>query len=147
MAECVDAGEIVCWQKESQWSQDSANTGHHLHRHWHESSGGVPVASIPLMQGEQCVAVLSIRRSAEKAFERAHLQKVASVVSTYAPALRLLEHANRSVLRHAVDSLSSVTHRFLSDGPLRRPAMLAVSVLLVGWFLCRDTDHVITVPC
>jgi hypothetical protein len=147
MAECVDAGEIVCWQKESQWSQDSANTGHHLHRHWHESSGGVPVASIPLMHGELCVAVLSIRRPADKAFERAHLQKVASVVSTYAPALRLLEHANRSVLRHAVDSLSSAVNRFLSGGPARRPVMLALSVALLGWFFFRDTDHVISVPC
>ncbi|MEZ6032275.1 MAG: efflux RND transporter periplasmic adaptor subunit [Planctomycetaceae bacterium] len=147
MAECMDAGEIVCWQKEGQWSQDIAHTGHHLHRHWHESSGGVPVASIPLMQADQCIAVLSIRRPADKAFELAHLQKVASVVSTYAPALRLLEHANRSVLRHAVDSLSRAANRFLSGGSLRRPVILALSAALLGWFFLRDTDHVISVPC
>ncbi len=147
MSECLDAGEIVCFQKEGQWAKESANTGHHLHRRWHEISGGAPVASIPLMNAGQCVAVLSIRRPVDKPFEMSQLQKVASVVSAYAPALRLLEHANRSVLCHAAESLAKSVSRVFPRGSIRRPVIVGLSVAMLGWFLLRDTSYIVSVPC
>ena len=147
MSECLDAGKIVCYQKEGQWARETANTGHHLHRRWHETSGGAPVASIPLMHAGQCVAVLSVRRPVDKPFEMSQLQKVGSVVSAYAPALRLLEHANRSVLRHAMESSTKSLTRVFPRGSIRRPVLLGLTLAALGWFLLRDTDYIINVPC
>jgi biotin carboxyl carrier protein len=99
------------------------------------------------MHADQCVAVLSIRRPVEKPFELSQLQKISSVVSAYAPALKLLEHANRSVLRHAMESFAKNVARVFPRGSIRRPLMLGLTVVAVGCFLLRDTDYIVSVPC
>ncbi|MFO0426923.1 MAG: efflux RND transporter periplasmic adaptor subunit [Planctomyces sp.] len=147
MAECLDAGAIVCYQHEGQWAKSRTSTGHHLHRAWHEACGNVPVASIPLLSGEACVAVLSIRRPVNKPFDAAQLQKIQSAVSTYAPAIRLLDHAERSVLRHAFDSIRSAAAAALWPNPVRRALVVCAALTLCAWCIFRQTDHIITVPC
>ena len=147
MAECLDARPIVCFQQEGQWAKSRTSTGHHLHRAWHEACGNVPVASIPLLCGEACVAVLSIRRPVDKPFDLVQLQKIQSAVSTYAPAMRLLEHAERSVVRHALDSFRSAAALIFWPNPVRRALAVCAALLICGWGIFRHTDHMITVPC
>jgi hypothetical protein len=147
MAECIDAGETVCCQRDGQWAKEKVSTGHHLHRRWHESSGGVPVVSIPLLHAGKCVAVLSIRRPADKPFESAQLQKISTAVAMYAPALKVLEHANRSILRHVTESCSNTIRKSLGAHPARRTAILVTSLACASWIMLRDTDFIVTVPC
>ncbi len=147
MAECYDTQEIVCYQQDKEWSDDGANTGHHLHRTWHEESGNAPVASIPLVDGQQCLAVLSIRRAPSKPFKLSELEKIRHVVSPYAAGLALLERANRSVLRHSVDSLISFATSCVSRGTMGRKIVLCAVILMGTWATIGQTSHVVNTPC
>ena len=147
MAECYDAQTIVCYQQDGKWSEDSANTGHHLHRAWHEETGNVPVASIPLIDGDRCVAVLSIRRPAGKPFDASELEKIHRVVSSYAAGLELLERANRSFLRHCCDSLTSFAMSVISPGSVGRKLSFCVVGMLLAWGIFGETNYTINTPC
>lgn len=147
MAECLDAKQSLCYQEEQKWSGEQAATGHRLHRAWHLESGGAPVASIPLVVGESCVAVVSVRNPAGKPFRPDQLQKIGELVSPLAPGLLLLERADRTVLRHTWDSLRKFGREQMR--PESRTTRLCVLLLLalLCWTMLGQQPYRITVPC
>ena len=147
MEECVDAGEIICFQFDANWAGRPVSTGHRLHRAWHHATGNAAVASIPLMFREQCVAVLSLRNPSGRPFQRGQLEKIEEMVGALVPGLRLLERAERSLRRHLSDAVVGTWRALLSPGAWGRKVALLGALAAGLWFVFGTQRYVVTVPC
>ena len=147
MEECCDAGEWLCYQSHANWSEDQPNTGHRLHKRWHEQCGNVPVATIPMMVDGKCIAILALRFPADRPCKSKDIEKIASVVTPLAPGLLLLERAQRTLGTHLYDALRVQTQKFVSKGSVGRKVFAVAIVALVAWMAFGKCEHRISVPC
>ena len=147
MEECCDAGEWICYQTNGNWSDDKPNTGHRLHKKWHEQCGNVPVATIPLIVDDNCVAVLGLRFPADRPCTSTEFEKISSLVTPLAPGLLLLERAQRTLGTHLVDAIRIQSRKFVRKGSFGRQAFVAVLLALVAWMVFGKCEHRISVPC
>lgn len=147
MEECYDAGEWLCYQSKTNWSDDQPNTGHRLHKKWHEQCGNVPVATIPLIVDEKCIAVLALRFPADRPCKSKELEKIASVVTPLAPGLLLLERAQRTISSHLFEVARIHATKFLTRGSYGRKALAVGFVAIMSWIVFGKCEHRISVPC
>ena len=119
MEECLDSGEVICCQEEDKWSEESVVTNHRLHRRWHCEVGNAPVASVPLLVGEECVAVLAMSRSKKLPFTEEELEQIRTTVTPFASAMVLVAKADRSLFLHATDAFKKGSG--LASGPAYLP--------------------------
>lgn len=145
MEECLDFGRAVSGDIDA--SDDQPAPAYRLHRQWRQSARGASVASIPLMAGDKCVAVLSLRRRADKPLRADELEQIKTTVEPYAGALLLVRAARRSVLRHVRDALHERVAAFAQ--PERHALRIAVGVVLVAatWFFFGTLNYDVAVPC
>lgn len=116
-----------------------------LHRHWSAEAEGAFVATIPLREsakeGAPVSAVLALRHAPGRAFSAEDLKKISDTVAAYAPALRMAELANRSLIAHAIESvvrhIAGIRHR---RGAFRLACTLAILATL-GWVAFGQTMH------
>lgn len=147
MEECLDADEPISCQPREQMSDRSAADGYLLHRRWHHQTGNSAVASIPLHQDGECVAVLSLRKSSPAEFSASELKKIHDVVAPLMSGLSLLRRGSRSLWQHSVDATRVVAGRWMTRGAWGRKALLAVCIAGTGWVVLGKTEFVLTVPC
>ena len=145
MEECLDAGEIVFYQPDTSESHDGNRF--HLHAAWSKMVGQAAVASIPLMQGDQCIAVLSIRNSERKKTDFEQLERVSQMVTPLIPGLPLLEKANQGWIKHSGQSLGKLFRSTLGSRSLLRQAAMIGLVSLGCWIGFGETDYIVSVPC
>ncbi|MEO1534312.1 MAG: HlyD family efflux transporter periplasmic adaptor subunit [Planctomycetota bacterium] len=81
--------------------QRGEHCGYKVHKRWHNSSGGVPVATVPFDTGTGGTLIAALRRAGDMPFRKDELEQIAETVAPYAPAFEMLERANRSVVAHA----------------------------------------------
>jgi hypothetical protein len=146
MEECLDYGDVICCQVEDDWSETSVATNHCLHRQWHAEAGSVPVTSVPLMVGDQCVAVLSMSRPKQLPFSEDELTEIRETVSPFAPAMMLVTKAERGLFRHAADSVKRGLSWLLAPGTYQRKAIAAAILASIAYFCIATTDYQITTP-
>lgn len=146
MEECLDSGKVICFQDEDKWSEESVTTNHRLHKHWHNEVGNVPVASIPLMVGEKCVAVLSMSRSKKLPFTEEELSKIDETVTPFAPAIMLVARADRGLLRHSIDVVKKGTAWLLAPRTYQRKMVVAAILISIAYFCFASIGYEITVP-
>ncbi len=145
MEECLDMNQTVVYQPEAPDTDEKVNTGHRLHKQWHEASGRAAVVSMPLHVGDECSAILSIRRDAAHPFRGDELQKIQELAEPYTAAISLIDRANRNILSHTLDSGRKACSDLLRpEGWLKR-AMLAGLVLLLGWFVFGNMTYHVSV--
>lgn len=147
MAECFDAGAMICCQQTDQWSQRQIDTGHLLHQRWRESLGGAPVASIPLCVGEKCIAVLALSRPGDKPFSGSELREIESTVAPFAPAIQLVSRADRGLLRHAWDLSVAGWSWMIMPGSQGRKWLAAAALLLAATFFLGTIHYDVTLSC
>lgn len=147
MCECLDAGEVVCFQAESESDEGRVTTGHHLHKQWYASLGASPVASIPLFVGEKCVAVVSLRNPGGSSFTRPLLSKVQELVTPMMPGLLLLERANQTALQRGRQEIVTFTKSFSQPGGTRRKVLAAGLLIAAAWVIFGKTEYRLAVPC
>lgn len=147
MCECLDAGELVCYQAESESDESRVTTGHHLHKQWYASLGASPVASIPLFVAEKCVAVVSLRNPGGNSFSRPLLAKVQELVTPMMPGLLLLERADQTALQRALKETGSFAKSFTQPGSIRRKVFAAVLLVTAAWVIFGKTEYRLAVPC
>ena len=147
MAECLDAQQPTCFQQDHKWMENSAATGHRLHKAWHEQTGNSSVASLPLMVDGKCVAVLSLRNPADRPFQAEQLSKVTELVNPLVPGLMLMRRANKSLLAHAADELRKFAGTFVAKGAWGRKVMAIAACSFFVWLLVGKSEFVISVPC
>ncbi|MEM9352036.1 MAG: efflux RND transporter periplasmic adaptor subunit [Planctomycetota bacterium] len=147
MCECLDAGEVVCFQSENEKNGARVTTGHHLHKQWYASLGASPVASIPLFVQDNCVAVVSLRNPGGSPFKRDQLAKVQELVAPMMTGLLLLERANRSAVRRAGDAAGRFLQGFVEPGSTKRKAMAAALLLAAAWVAFGKIEYRLAAPC
>ncbi|MBN2296744.1 MAG: HlyD family efflux transporter periplasmic adaptor subunit [Pirellulales bacterium] len=146
MEECLDSGEVICCQDEDKWSEESVATNHRLHKQWHHEVGNSPVASVPLMVGDRCVAVLGMSRSKQLPFTSDELSQISQTVTPFAPAMELVAKADRGLLRHSIDVAKKATGWLLAPYTYRRKMVAATVLAGVAWFCFATISYQITVP-
>ncbi len=149
MDECLDAGEVLCYQKEAETTQEkeSANTGHLLHRRWSAESGGAPVASIPLAVDGKTVAVLSIRASDIKPFAADQLKKIQELAAPLMPGLLLLQRADRTCTQHMKAAAYEQLNRWVLTSGWGVRCGLVLACGLFAFCLFGKQTYWLSVPC
>ncbi len=147
MEECLDRGQTTVCQREDDWHQEGLATGHRLHKQWSATTGSSSVCSIPLIDDGRCIGVLSMRRPADKPFDRQEVQAVEKAMTPLVPGILLVDRADRGLLAHVKDTgrraATAVWHR---DHPVRK-YIVAGAALAVLWFFFGSLNYRITVPC
>jgi HlyD family secretion protein/biotin/lipoyl-binding protein/GAF domain-containing protein len=146
MEECLDHAEVICCQEEDKWSEQSVTTNHCLHRRWHAEIGNAPVASVPLLVGEKCVAVLGISRSKKSPFTRDELAQIRETVTPFAPAMMLVAKADRGLIRHATDMVEWGVGWLLAPHTIRQKGIIAAILASIAIFCFVSIGYEVTVP-
>jgi len=146
MEECLDQGSVICFQDEEKWSDESVSTNHYLHRRWHAEIGSGSVASVPLIVGQECVAVLSMSRSRQLPFSNDELIQIEQVVTPFAPALLLVAKADRGLVRHFVDTIKSGLSWLLAPRSYQRKVIASAVIASIVYFCFASIGYEITVP-
>lgn len=147
MEECLDHAAPVVAQHDESSGEHRVSTGHRLHKQWHESAGGAAVASIPLRDGGEIVAALSLRRRADEPFTADQIALVQKLVEPLAPAFGLLRRSSRSLLRHAADVMFEQVALLGRPGHVTRRLVAAMGVIILAWMIFGTMDYALTVPC
>lgn len=147
MLECADLRMPVIDQDHAPHTSHEVSTGGRLHRRWRESGGGGCVASIPLFDEEQLLAVLSVRRNSSTPFQEQDLQELHALVEPYAASLELIRAARRSLPKHAWHSAGSALRALGGPGSWSRKAAVLLLVLGLGWCFWGSLPYSINAPC
>lgn len=147
MEECLDADTILIAGGGGDWSGDEGTASYRLHRQWQAVARGDAVASMPLKAGAEAVAVVSLRRRSEQPFVTAQLAELRAKVEPYAPALRLLRHANRGLLRHTVDALGDAMRAAITPGRWSFKALVTAVVLGAVVSVFGTMNYRVAVTC
>ena len=105
MAVCLDRRDFTVVQKKNPSQDQLPSSTCHVHHFWHRMTAGAAVATIPLFVGEECVAVLGIRRQESRPFLNEDIERARVLAQSFAPALPLVDRASRSLIHHLADSV------------------------------------------
>lgn len=147
MEECLDGDRIMVSADENAWSDDNAGSRFRLHQQWRVAVNGDAVASIPLHARGKTVAVLSLRREADRPFTQDQIEQIRTQVEPFASALLLLGDANRGLLRHGADDVTAATTNLMSAGRTGRKILILLLITATAWIAFGTVDYDLTVPC
>jgi len=148
MEEAHDAGRAVCVQCQTTDGSDLESDGHPLTSRWQRQTSDAAVASVPLMNAAgECVAVVSVQGRRGQTLASQQMQSICDLTFPLVSALELMKSSRRSLMRHAIDSATSVAR--VVCGPLRIPTAMAlmVTALLGSWMVFGTTDYIVRTPC
>lgn len=147
MEECLDAGMMIGCQRDDTFLHESGAGGYRLHKQWHAAAKGDAVVSLPLRGADDCVAILSLRRSAAKPFAKDELERIQAQVEPLAASLLLAHRAGRGLVRHGVESLRESLTALFSPGAWGRKAALTALIVGLVWFGFGTLEHRVSIPC
>lgn len=147
MEEARDARRVVVFQPEGQSLKQKAMPIHIRVGAANQSS----ICSIPLMAGEHCVAVVTLRRPRRAGFTDALIQEIEKLVMPFGPAIEMSLRSDRtfseSCLAYARQLWPSILRPQTSRGRIARNASLAaVAFLLFGWLPYQPLTPSVLVP-
>ena len=124
--EALDAKATIVWPQGRDWLDQDQPRNNRLHAQWSETAGGSHVVSIPLFADDVCVAILGMRKPGSEHFSPDQIENLKQTCGSYAPALELVERANRGLLTHGA-------HSFIKNcGDLFRPRMWLSTLMKLG---------------
>lgn len=138
MEECLDAGHRIVAQSGDRWEDEVADTRHRLHLAWHRSTGGSPVLSLPLRDGDdpdaEIVGIVSVRARPGTQLGGQDIEGFERTLSPYGLLVRTIERADRGVARHAADAVGKWCRALAGPRTLaRRVLVMTALVLGLGW--------------
>jgi biotin carboxyl carrier protein len=145
MEECLDMGQPTVYQHDQLWSEANDAPQYRLHQRWHHETG-CAVASIPVFDGNDCVAVVSIQRDEAEPFDTEELTKTAARLAPYGAAIRLVQRASESLAARAGRQARQRLSTICSRGAWGRKASAAALVLGLLWFAWGTIPYTICVP-
>ena len=147
MEECLDAETPLIYPQETADTADQVNAGYRLHMQWHAAAKGDAVASIPLYDGDEPIAILSLRRRADQPFTREEIDELRARIEPYAPALCLAERAARGLLRHVYDAVCTGPGQLLRTTPFKTIGLAVLVAAVLAYMAFGTRDFSLTVPC
>jgi len=146
MEECLDLDKPIVCQNERDWEGESLASNHRLHQQWQSSARGACIASIPLHSGEDCTAILSLRRRADEPFRQELIADITATVEPFAPAMLLVKRAHRGLFRHVLDSGGGFVRALTTSGRKGLKVLTALACLAALWFCFGSLDYEVVVP-
>lgn len=113
--------------------QRGEHSGYRVHKRWHEQSGGVPVATVPLDAGGGSSLIIAVRRAGDMPFRPDELEQVSTTVAPYAPAFEMLERANRSVVSHAHAEFKKQAAELIRPHGWAKKAAIVAALAFGAW--------------
>lgn len=148
MEECLDEEASVAYPEIAATADQAIVVSRPIHQQWSSECNQSSVCSVPLTDGGDVVAVVSLRRSGAKPFTQQEIAKLSSMLESYGPSVRVVEKAGQPVgsrIKSAVQTKASST---MQKGAWGRRIALAGLLLASLWFLfgtltykplCRST--------
>ncbi len=135
MAECADLSRVCLSQSSKEDASPSVGVAPPLHRQWSDAYGTAAVASIPLFAEDEVAAVLCVRMADGLTFREEDLEELQRLVAPYAPTLRFIEAARRSLPQHLVETVTGAARGLVAPDTLGRKVAGALACLLGLWAL------------
>jgi hypothetical protein len=147
MEESLDVGETLVCLPQGQTSRFKTMP---VHTQWSVSTR-TAVCSIPLFAGEQCVAVVSLRRDLRVGFRETELAEIIKVVEPFGAAIDLALRGERTVLQHGLQAVKGIGRALLQPktkaGIAARLCICAVlAIFLLGQWPYRPLTSCVVVP-
>lgn len=147
MEETLDANEMLAFQPHGMTATHKAMP---VHTQW-GSSTRTAVCSIPLMAGDKCIAVVSLRRDPTTGFGAAELAELDSVIGPFGAAVELAQRGERSLKEHFKESAArgfrSAKKPGTAAGRMIRTVVLAAALIFIfGWLPYKPFTPCVLVP-
>lgn len=124
MEECLDHEGLILHQADLVDGQQFA-----IHRRWSSETGGCALFSLPLTDSQGTVAIVSLRRTADRPFSKEEVVSLMQSLQSYATAIRMLENAGRPLRQQLASKVRQPFQKQSGLGwAVRRVALLAVVV-------------------
>lgn len=128
MEECLDHAGLILHQAGLVDGQQFA-----IHRRWSSETGGCALFSLPLTDSQGTVAIVSLRRAADRPFTKEEVVSLMQSLQSYAAAVRMLDSAGRPLRQQLAAKVRQPFQKQSGLGwAVRRAALLAM-VLLSLW--------------
>ena len=147
MEETLDAGEMLAYQPNGLTATHKAMP---VHTQWGASTR-TAVCSIPLMAGEKCIGVVSLRRDPQTGFGAGELSELNSVIGPFGAAVELAQRGERSLKQHFKESAARGFRSAKKPGTaagrlVRMLLMVGALVFLFGWLPYKPMTPCVLVP-
>jgi len=135
LEEAADLRRTVCAQRDDDWNEQKCSTGHGLHNAWRDSIGGTAVLSVPLVAGDEVVAVVGIRAQRDRSFVPDDIRAIEQMLAPFAAAVPIVARAGRSAFRHVADDAAAAVRSLFAPTAIGRKLAALVAVAATVWFL------------
>lgn len=146
MGECLDLAQPVVGQAADKWEDAGFAQSGKLHNRWRTATNSACVLSIPVIAGEEIVAVVSFRRSPDQPFDADDVEAVSKLLAPLAGALPLVDRATTGLLPHARHSVASVAGWMLHRGSKRKRLAIAAAAVGAAWLLASSSSYRVNAP-
>lgn len=147
MEECFDSGRTIVFQRDDDWNDSRRTRQHRLHKRWSECAGNASVASIPMMDGDHVVGVVSLRRRSDRPFNEEDIVAIEEMLRPYGAALGLVSRATRTLTAHTRDSINAGALWLVKPGGWGPKVLLLLAALFIAWLTLGTIPHRVTTPC
>lgn len=135
--ECLDAGRSLCSHPDLDESLDSRR--HYvLHEQWSRSSGGCPVVTVPLKDGEKTIAIIGFRLESHDSLLPMTLTEFEQKLAPLGPGIILTDRLHRPWHKVAWQNMVS---GFGGATRLQQAMLLAFAIAAVGIMVWGITPH------
>ena len=148
MEECLDLRQPILVQGRMLTDEDSEPTEEfHLHARWSRDVGGDSVASFPLIEEGQVIAVVSVRAQMSTTLDHAAVDNLREEVEPYTRLLPVSRLASRGLASHTLHSTSDALRRVFGHKGWQGRAWLALATLALLWVSFGSMSYTVAVPC
>ncbi|MEM7476193.1 MAG: efflux RND transporter periplasmic adaptor subunit [Planctomycetota bacterium] len=143
MEETLDAGTYCSYQP---FGETQTHNRMPVHSRW-GNANNTAVLSVPMLNGDDCVGVVSLSRDANVGFSQAEIGEFKQLLEPFGPAIALSKLGQRKLKEHALASAGDVWRKALQPKTksgliLRFVAVLAAVFFVFGWLPYEPT-----IPC
>jgi multidrug efflux pump subunit AcrA (membrane-fusion protein) len=139
MEECLDRGAPVRHPARGERS--------HLHEQWSHSVAGGAVASFPLRQGSETIAIVSVRKATVDGLTEEDVAELERDIQPFARLLPVSRLASRGLISHAAERVASGLKRVFGPKNFKSRAGLVAATLFALWLVFGSMSYSFTVPC
>ncbi|MEP3480465.1 MAG: biotin/lipoyl-binding protein [Fuerstiella sp.] len=148
MEECLDEKNPVAVPGLVLTGDFAAVPSRAIHQQWSVECNNSAVCSLPLFDNDDVVAVVSLRRAADRPFTQTDIAKLKSMLQAYGPAVRVVEKAGQPVGSRISSAVKTKASDSMTKGSWGRRILLLGFLAAAVWFcfgtmtyqpLCQST--------
>ena len=141
MGECADARQPVASQPSGEWDNAEFAQAGLLHARWRGATDNACVMSIPVLAGDDVVAVLSFRRRADRPFDADDLIALQKLIAPLGGAVPLVARSTRPLAQHTTECVASAAAWMAVRGSLRKRVALVVACVAATWLALTPSSY------